>query len=290
MTQKNMPLGKGLAALLGDLKVDIPLANQDAPNHFSYLPIEKLVLSPFQARTHFDETKLDELAQSIQAQGLLQPICVRPLGDVYEIIAGERRFRACQKLAKVDVPVMIHQVDDKSAMALGLLENLQREDLNPIEQAKGIARLLQEFSLTHQELAQLLGASRAQITNHLRLLQLEPEIQQMLIVGQISVGHARCLVGLETNLQIELAEKIHLGQWSVRTLEKVIQGQKTTVSSSSSKFAITAKQHDLSNQASLRFATKMEIKCVSADKGKMIIHFSNQGQLDHLLRHLATEA
>lgn len=289
MTQKNMPLGKGLAALLGDLKVDIPLANQEKSNQMSYLAVEKLVLSPFQARIHFDEIKLDELAQSIQAQGLLQPICVRPKGGFYEIIAGERRFRACQKLGKTDIPVIIHQVDDKSAMALGLLENLQREDLNPIEQAKGINRLLQEFNLTHQELASLLGASRTQITNQLRLLQLEPEVQQMLIAGQISVGHARCLVGLETNLQIELAEKTYLGQWSVRNLEKVIQGQKKS-SLSPPQFTITPKQQALTNQAAVRFATKMEIKCLSADKGKMIIHFSNQDQLEDLLRQLTTEA
>jgi ParB family chromosome partitioning protein len=289
MTQKNMALGKGLAALLGDLKVDMPLANQETPNHFSYLPIGQLVLSPFQARTHFDESKLDELAQSIQAQGLLQPICVRPKGDVYEIIAGERRWRACQKLAKVDVPVIIHQVDDKSAMALGLVENLQREDLNPIEQANGMARLLEEFSLTHQELADLLGASRTHITNHLRLLQLEPELQQMLIADQISMGHARCLVGIETNLQIEFAEKTYHGQWSVRTLEKMIQEQKKTIVSRP-QFTITAQHQDLTHLAASRFATKMEIKCLSADKGKMIIHFSNQDQLEHLLRHLTTEA
>ena len=284
-----MALGKGLAALLGDLKVDMPLANQETPNHFSYLPIGQLVLSPFQARTHFDESKLDELAQSIQAQGLLQPICVRPKGDVYEIIAGERRWRACQKLAKVDVPVIIHQVDDKSAMALGLVENLQREDLNPIEQANGMARLLEEFSLTHQELADLLGASRTHITNHLRLLQLEPELQQMLIADQISMGHARCLVGIETNLQIEFAEKTYHGQWSVRTLEKMIQEQKKTIVSRP-QFTITAQHQDLTHLAASRFATKMEIKCLSADKGKMIIHFSNQDQLEHLLRHLTTEA
>lgn len=289
MTQKNMALGKGLAALLGDLKVDMPLANQETPHHFSYLPIGQLVLSPFQARTHFDESKLDELAQSIQAQGLLQPICVRPKGDVYEIIAGERRWRACQKLAKVDVPVIIHQVDDKAAMALGLVENLQREDLNPIEQANGMARLLQEFSLTHQELADLLGASRAHITNHLRLLQLEPELQQMLIADQISMGHARCLVGLETNLQIDFAEKTYHGQWSVRTLEKMIQEQKKTIGSRP-QFTITAQHQDLTHLVASRFATKMEIKCLSADKGKMIIHFSNQDQLEHLLRHLTTEA
>ncbi|NDH09481.1 MAG: ParB/RepB/Spo0J family partition protein [Gammaproteobacteria bacterium] len=289
MTQKNMALGKGLAALLGDLKVDMPLANQETPHHFSYLPIGQLVLSPFQARTHFDESKLDELAQSIQAQGLLQPICVRPKGDVYEIIAGERRWRACQKLAKVDVPVIIHQVDDKAAMALGLVENLQREDLNPIEQANGMARLLQEFSLTHQELANLLGTSRTQITNHLRLLQLEPELQQMLIADQISMGHARCLVGIETNLQIEFAEKTYHGQWSVRTLEKMIQEQKKSIVNRP-QFTITAQHQDLTHLAASRFATKMEIKCLSADKGKMIIHFSNQDQLEHLLRHLTTEA
>ena len=289
MTQKNMALGKGLAALLGDLKVDMPLANQETPHHFSYLPIGQLVLSPFQARRHFDESKLDELAQSIQAQGLLQPICVRPKGDVYEIIAGERRWRACQKLAKVDVPVIIHQVDDKAAIALGLVENLQREDLNPIEQANGMARLLQEFSLTHQELADLLGASRTQITNHLRLLQLEPELQQMLIADQISMGHARCLVGIETNLQIEFAEKTYHGQWSVRTLEKMIQEQKKSIVNRP-QFTITAQHQDLTHLAASRFATKMEIKCLSADKGKMIIHFSNQDQLEHLLRHLTTEA
>ena len=289
MTQKNMPLGKGLAALLGDLKVDVARANQIATNHFSHVPIGQLVLSPFQARTHFDETKLDELAQSIQAQGLLQPICVRPKGDVYEIIAGERRWRACQRLAKTDVPVIIHQIDDQSAMALGLLENLQREDLNAIEQAKGMARLLEEFSLTHQELAQLLGVSRTQITNHVRLLQLEPELQQMLIAGQISMGHARCLVGMETNLQIEFAEKTHHGAWSVRTLESMIKRQKDA-SVHAPIFHISPQHQALTQQAASRFATKMQIKCVSADKGKMIIHFSNQDQLEQLLQHLTAEA
>ena len=281
MTQKILPLGRGLAALLGDWQA--PSESGSLHPQITMLAIDQLVANPFQPRKHFDEQAIDTLAQSIAKQGLMQPITVRPKGELYEIIAGERRWRACQKIAKSPVPVIIQHVSDETALALALIENLQREDLNAIEEAQALNRLINEFQLTHQQIATILGHSRAHISNQLRLLQLEPEVQTLLAKGDISVGHARCLVGLETNTQIEIAEKIHQQQWSVRTTEKWIQNlhQRT----SNPKPTSTAYQ-DVILKLKNQWPATFEIKSSNQEKGKLIINYHKADDLQSILDYL----
>jgi ParB family chromosome partitioning protein len=285
MTPKNPALGKGLAALLGDWQAP---ASQDNIPHITMLELDEIQAGSYQPRQYFDEESLNELAQSIQSQGLMQPLTVRPKGDKYEIIAGERRWRACQKIAKSPIPVIIQQVSDEAALALGLIENLQRQNLNPIEEATALGRLIEEFSLTHQEIANILGQSRAHISNQLRLLQLEPEVQRLLAQGLISVGHARCLIGLDTNTQIQVAEKIHQLHWSVRMTEKWVQElQKGTVMVD--KAQELTPHHPLAEKLSQHWQAKFEIKNLSTNKGKMIIHYKDEAHLDKILNHLLQE-
>jgi len=281
MTQKTLPLGRGLAALLGDWQA--PSEANSLQPQITMLAIDQLVANPFQPRKYFDEQAIDDLAQSIAKQGLMQPITVRAKGDVYEIVAGERRWRACQKIAKSPVPVIIQQVSDETALALALIENLQREELNAIEEAQALHRLIDEFQLTHQHIATILGSSRAHISNQLRLLQLEPEVQALLAKGDISVGHARCLVGLETNTQIEVAEKIHQQQWSVRTTEKWIQNlhQRT----SNPKPTLTAYQ-DVILKLKNQWPATFEIKSSNQEKGKLIINYHKADDLQSILDYL----
>jgi ParB family chromosome partitioning protein len=179
-------LGRGLEALLGDDPVSRPLAAETATTS---LPLDRLRAGRYQPRTRMDETALGELADSIRAQGVIQPILVRPVeGGHYEIIAGERRFRAAQLAGLTEVPVVVRDVADQAALAMALIENIQREDLNPLEEAQGVQRLIREFDYTHEQAAQAIGRSRSATSNLLRLLNLAAPVQQMLMAGQIEMG------------------------------------------------------------------------------------------------------
>lgn len=282
MTPKPAPLGKGLAALLGDWQPE----PAEKTNHMNItmLALDELVPGQYQPRQHFDEAQLQELAQSIQKQGLIQPLTVRPKNDKYEIIAGERRWRACQRIGKTEVPVIIQHVSDETALALALIENLQRQNLNPIEEAFALQRLIDEFSLTHQQIAEILGNSRGHISNQLRLLQLEPEVQTLLSKGLISVGHARCLVGLDTNTQIEIAEKIHQQQWSVRTTEKWLQSlNQPRIKKMIEKPVIDS---EIILQLKEKWPATFEIKGGRKNTGKLIINYQNPKDLESILQHL----
>jgi ParB family chromosome partitioning protein len=283
MTQKNIPLGKGLAALLGDWQNPSEPSTQEP--QISMLELNQIVSGQYQPRQYFDDQAIETLAQSIAKQGLIQPITVRPKGSVYEIIAGERRWRACQKIAKSPIPVIIQHVSDETALAIALIENLQRQDLNAIEEAQALNRLIDEFNLTHQQIAEILGHSRAHITNQLRLLQLEPEVQNLLSKGLISIGHARCLIGLDTNTQIEIAEKIHQQQWSVRTTEKWLQ-QLTHHKEIRANNILPSTQHPMLEQLTQKWPATFEIKSKQKDKGKIIINYQSDQDLDNILQHL----
>lgn len=282
MMPKNRALGKGLAALLGDWQA---VTSSVAAPQIQMLLVDDIVPGSYQPRQDFDEESLEALAQSIRSQGLMQPITVRPKDAKYEIIAGERRWRACKKIAKELIPAIVHQVSDEAALALGLIENLQRQNLNAIEEATALARLQSEFSMTHQDIANIIGQSRAHISNQLRLLQLELEVQCLVAGGQISVGHARCLIGLDTNTQINLAEKIHQQQWSVRMTEKWVQSlnKGQTPKAEESK-------HPLAEKLAHHWQAKFEIKSLPKNKGKMIIHYNGEEHLDRILNHLLFEA
>jgi ParB family chromosome partitioning protein len=244
VTKKPKGLGRGLEALLGPKLEDSTALDGSTPDLPTVLALTDLVPGTYQPRTRMDEGALYELAESIKAQGIMQPILVRKLGDalgearmlawqaqqglpatprgarpVYEIIAGERRFRA-SRLAGLDtVPVLVRDVPDESAAAMALIENIQREDLNPLEEAQGLQRLVKEFGLTHEQAAQSVGRSRSAASNLLRLLNLAEPVQTMLMAGDIDMGHARALLGLERATQITAAHQISAKQLSVREAE-----------------------------------------------------------------------
>ena len=226
-TKKPKGLGRGLEALLGPTVDDTPAAGSgsDLP---SSLPVTELVAGQYQPRTRMDEGALYELAESIKAQGIMQPILVRQLAQgahagKYEIIAGERRFRA-SKLAGLDrVPVLVRDVPDEAAAAMALIENIQREDLNPLEEAQGLARLVHEFHYTHEQAAQSVGRSRSAASNLLRLLNLAEPVQTMLMAGDIDMGHARALLALDKAEQITTANQITARKLSVREAESLVK-------------------------------------------------------------------
>jgi ParB family chromosome partitioning protein len=286
MTQKNLPLGKGLAALLGDLKLSTPDSSSANSPQITMLNLDQLVAGHFQPRQFFNEQAIDELALSIQKHGLIQPISVRPKGEHYEIIAGERRWRACQKIALSPIPVIVQNVSDENALAIALIENLQRQELNALEEAQALHRLIEEFSLSHQQIAEVLGQSRSHISNQLRLLQLEPEVQHLLAQGLISSGHARCLIGLETNTQIQIAEKIQQQQWSVRVTEKYIQQLNQPNTKKSPKNQNVERHQQLIKELEKAWATPFKIQAQSHQQGKIIINYKNEQDFEHLLQHL----
>ncbi len=228
VTKKPKGLGRGLEALLGP-KVTAP--DTDAPaaaGEPSRLALEHMVPGVYQPRTRMDEGALYELAESIKAQGIMQPILVRKLvqgehAGKYEIIAGERRFRASKLAGLTEVPVLVRDVPDEAAAAMALIENIQREDVNPLEEAQGLQRLVREFGLTHEQAAQAVGRSRSAASNLLRLLNLAEPVQQMLMAGDLDMGHARALLALDRASQITAANQISARQMSVREAENLVK-------------------------------------------------------------------
>ncbi len=211
-------LGRGLA----ELGLDAILNETDVAQSLCQIPVGQIDPDPQQPRQHITEENLQELAQSIQAHGIIQPVLVLPRGDRFQLIAGERRWRAAQIAGLNSIPAVIGDFSHQQRQAVALVENIQREDLSSIEQARGIDRLMIEHKLTHQELADTLGFSRSQVSNLLRLLQLSPCSQQALLERTIHMGHARCLIGLSKDQQKQVIEKIHAEEWSVRRTEQAV--------------------------------------------------------------------
>jgi ParB family transcriptional regulator, chromosome partitioning protein len=229
-TKKPKGLGLGLEALLGPKVSDAPAREEGLP---TTLRLSQMQPGKYQPRTRMDEGSLYELAESIKSQGVMQPILVRPLGpdapaagaSRYEIIAGERRFRAARLAGLDEVPVLVKQVPDESAAVMALIENIQREDLNPLEEAQGLQRLVSEFKLTHEQAAQAVGRSRSAASNLLRLLNLAQPVQQMLMAGDLDMGHARALLSLDAAQQILAANQVAAKKLSVRDAEKLVARQ-----------------------------------------------------------------
>jgi ParB family chromosome partitioning protein len=220
MSTKKRGLGKGLDALLGIQSGEVTADSARPDSELRKLPVDLLQRSPFQPRTEFEQAGLEELAGSIRVQGIVQPILVRPLNDGrHEIIAGERRWRAAQMAGLHEVPVVVRKVDDMEAMCLALIENIQRKDLSPLEEARGLSRLLTDFDMTHDKVAEAVGKSRSTITNLLRLLELSPAVKQMLERGELEMGHARALLTLPDAQQAEAARLVVSRRLSVRETE-----------------------------------------------------------------------
>ena len=282
MNMKKRGLGRGLDALLGDVPVTAKPENTSAQQT---LPIELLQRGKYQPRKDMNPEKLQDLANSIAMQGIVQPIVVRHISpQQYEIVAGERRWRAAQLAGLQDVPVIIKEMDDRTAMAIALIENIQREDLNVLEEAEALQRLLTEFEMTHQQVADAVGKSRATVTNFLRLLDLAPEVKKMLVNKQLEMGHARALLPLETEQQIEAARKITNQGLSVRLTEKLVKDIQNPQPKIEPKNAIVdADVLSLQNDLSEKFGAKVQVESNEKGKGKLIIHYSNLDELEGIL-------
>lgn len=287
MSTKKRGLGKGLDALLG-LPADIDASFVSHNNEMRTLPNEMLQRSTYQPRSNFTKDSLDDLAVSIRAQGVVQPIIVRQLDTgKYEIIAGERRWRAAQQAGLFEVPVIVRKVNDVEAMCLALIENIQRQDLNPLEEARGISRLFGEFEMTHDMIAEALGKSRSTISNLLRLLELTAAVKQMLEEGEIEMGHARALLTLANEQQLEIARKVVKKGLSVRETEALVrrlQNKTTTKKTESQKLDPNIRY--LQEEISGRLGTEVVIKHKKTGKGSVEIHYNSIDELDGILSRI----
>ena len=294
VTKKPKGLGLGLEALLGP-KVAEPAPGEPATP--SSLPLTRLRAGKYQPRTRMDEGSLYELAESIKSQGVMQPVLVRPLagagaGD-YEIIAGERRFRAA-KLAGLDsVPVLVKAVPDEAAAVMALIENIQREDLNPLEEAQGLQRLVSEFRLTHEQAAQAVGRSRSAASNLLRLLNLAEPVQQMLLAGDIDMGHARALLALPSARQVMAAQEIGAKKLSVREAERLVARQAREAEAPARSKAAKAKPRDitrleerLADRLTAAVDIRIKRRTSRGEQGEIAIAFGSLDELNGLLEKL----
>jgi ParB family chromosome partitioning protein len=296
MNAKKKKLGRGLDALLGDITSPKSTDTQTQDSNESVskrqgdrlaqIPIEKLQRGVYQPRSHMDEDSLHELAHSIQSQGILQPILVRPVesdqdGEQYEIIAGERRWRASQ-IAQLDVvPVIIRDIPDEATLAVALIENIQRENLNPIEEAVGLHRLMEEFELTHQQVADHVGRSRSAVSNLLRLLALEPRVKEMLFQRKLEMGHARALLALPEEQQFTVAQTVESKRLSVRQTEELIKKTNNPAIKAETKKVDSDIRH-LEDTLSDRLQAEVKIQD-NKGKGKLIISYSSLNVLDGIL-------
>lgn len=277
-------LGRGLDALLGS---EGEAAARDA---LATLAVDALEPGRFQPRTRMDQDALAELAESIRSQGVMQPILVRPLTEGrYEIVAGERRWRAARMAGLASVPALVREVPDGHALAIGLIENIQREDLNPLEQATGMKRLIDEFGMTHAQAAEALGRSRTGITNTLRLLELAAPVQELLRAGKLDMGHGRALLALPALQQIELAREAVAKQLSVRQVEHRVNALLTRPAPRATK-PVDRDVARLEEEVSQRLGTRIEIKAGKGGTGKLIVHYANHDHLDTLLGKLSRDA
>ncbi len=302
MTVKKRGLGRGLDALLGgSAKETRPVEtkpadeNSQAPSQqqaLNRLPVDLIQRGKYQPRRNFDQDKLQELADSIAAQGVIQPIVVRPVAEnKYEIIAGERRWRASQLAGLQEIPVVVQEVDDQAAMAMALIENIQRDDLNPLEEADALQRLLNEFGLTHQQIAKAVGKSRTSVTNFLRLLELSEDVKKMLQLGQLDMGHAKALLGLKEKEQIKAAREVVEKGLSVRETEKLVRRIQGIVDNEETVKKQVAQKIDpdvqrLQENLAEKLGAKVQIKQTANGKGQLVIGYNSLDELDGILDHI----
>ncbi|QPF71552.1 ParB/RepB/Spo0J family partition protein [Roseateles sp. DAIF2] len=300
VTKKPKGLGMGLEALLGPKVSDNPAAAAARDGEPSSLRLELMQAGKYQPRTRMDEGSLYELAESIKGQGIMQPILVRPITPEsskdgaarYEIIAGERRFRAAKLAGLREVPVLVKAVPDEAAAAMALIENIQREDLNPLEEAQGLKRLTEEFGLTHEQAAQAVGRSRSAASNLLRLLQLADPVQNMLMAGDIDMGHARALLPLDGAHQITAATEIAAKKLSVREAEKLVarQGagrQKPLLRVKGDKSRdVLRLEEELSDLLTAQVEIRVKKRTKRGEQGELSIQFGSLDELNGLIERL----
>lgn len=276
---KQKGLGRGLDALLG--------GDEPPKDALMTLAVNRIRPGKYQPRTKMDQEALAELAASIKSQGLMQPVLVRPVErDRYELIAGERRWRAAQMAGLDKVPALVREVPDEAALAMALIENIQRENLNAMEEAAGLQRLVQEFKLTHQQAADSVGRSRSAASNLLRLLNLAKPVQAMVMEGVLEMGHARALLSLDGARQIEIANRTAARGLSVRETEALAQQVLKTGSTTSRKKRVDRDIARLEEETAGKIGTTVEIKTTKKGAGKLVIHYSSFEHLDELIAKL----
>lgn len=295
---KKRGLGRGLDALLGASRPPLDKSAQLMDDgqatipaeQITHLPIDRIQRGRYQPRRDFEPNALQELADSIAAQGVIQPIVVRPIeGNRYEIIAGERRWRATQLTGLNDIPVVIREVDEPTAVAIGLIENIQRADLNPLEEAAALERLLIEFNLTHQQIAEVVGKSRTSITNLLRLLDLNPDVKRYVEQSQLEMGHARSLLGLKGPQQSSAAKQVVEAGLSVRQTERLVR--KLQQSDKPESEQISKEETDpnirvLQDDLAERLGARVQIHQGVSGSGKLVIAYNSLDELDGILAHI----
>ena len=275
-------LGRGLDALLGGSG---PKARSD--EELVQLPVGALRPGKYQPRTRMDEASLRELADSIRARGMIQPIVVREVGaSQYEILAGERRWRAARIAGLERVPTIVRDVPDEAALGIGLIENIQREDLNPLEEANGLKRLIDEFRLTHEQVAHAIGRSRAGVTNLLRLLELAPAVQEMLQEGRLDMGHARALLALSRGRQVELANHVADRGLSVRETERLVQQATAPPAAKRATATLDPDSRRLEEELSEALGATVRLKPRGTQKGSVVIDYSTLDELEGLVARM----
>jgi len=284
---KKRGVGRGLDALLGgDGDAAPSVLSQEG--ELRVLPIQQIQAGKYQPRRHWNDEALDELAASIKAQGLIQPVVVREIGKhSYELIAGERRWRAAQRAQLSEIPALIKKVSEEAVPAMALIENIQRQDLTPLEEADALKRLIDDFDLTHQQAADAVGRSRASVSNMLRLTEMPESIKRLLDDGKLEMGHARCLLTLEESIAVPLARQAATLGWSVRELEEAARRAQTAPKGK----AKSASPHDpniaaLERELAERFATRVELAQSRGGRGKLVIHYHSNDELEGILGKL----
>ena len=294
VTKKPKGLGMGLEVLLGPKAVELPASANAASQPPATLRLDVLQAGKYQPRTRMDEGSLYELAESIKTQGVMQPVLVRAIGGGrFEIIAGERRCRAARLAGLDEVPVLVRDVSDEAAAVMALIENMQREDLNPLEEAQGLQRLVQEFSFTHEQAAQAVGRSRSAASNLLRLLQLSPSVQKMLMAGDLEMGHARALLSLESAAQVQAAQEVVARKLTVRDTEKLVakalnngrQAPLLRVKQEKSRDLVRLEEQ-LSDVLAAAVDIRVHRKTKRGEQGEIAIAFGSLEELNGLLEKL----
>ena len=283
MAKPKSGLGRGLDSLISNSIGD------SSSDRLTTVAVKDIQPGRYQARVQIDDEALQELADSIKAQGVIQPVIVREHGlSQYELIAGERRWRASQLAGLTEIPVVVKSISDETALAMGLIENLQRENLNPIEEAQGLKRLADEFGLTHETIAKAVGKSRSAISNTLRLLSLPEPVQDMLYQRRLEMGHARALLTLPVVEQLQLAQKAVKNGWSVREVERRSQVAQQAVRKDVKK-TISADIRRLNDVLTEKLGVNVEVRTTNHKKGKIVLHFDTPETFEYLRKQLCFE-
>lgn len=282
MNSKRKPLGRNLDALLGERR-----GQKSADSQLRHLPVDLIQPGRYQPRSIFDEDKLSQLADSIRAQGVVQPVVVRPLADgQFELIAGERRWRAAQQAGLDQVPAVVREIDDERAVAMSLIENIQREDLNPLEEAAALQRLVEEFGLTHQQAAEAVGRSRSAVSNLLRLLELAQGVKDMVDARHLEMGHARALLSLDSELQTRAAREVVTKQLTVRQTEALVRKLQQGNVLKGARRPVDPDIMRLEGELAETLCAQVKIQHRAGGKGRLSISYNSVEELEGILERI----